>query len=263
MVGRRSSTWSMVAPLVRAAMRRQGSQFTTPRFTDVLIEAGVKVSMDGKGRWMDNPRAFLRTGGSHALDHRAPVAVAERRVRPSQRLRNRLRGPCRDRQVDHPLQHRAAPLGSRRTNTPRSPQRRRGTQVGGARETGSSVAMPPRCPGKRDHLRSTARAARQSFSRSGTDPDRRGPCLHARSAPVRQPPALTGPGHARADGMGSGQASPLGARGSRACVLPGLAGRNAGPRFRCPSAHVVGPGETVARRPRREGTRGQPKRPLT
>lgn len=32
----------------------QGSQFTTPRFTDVLIEAGVKVSMDGKGRWMDN-----------------------------------------------------------------------------------------------------------------------------------------------------------------------------------------------------------------
>lgn len=32
----------------------QGSQFTTPRFTDVLTDAGVKVSMDGKGRWMDN-----------------------------------------------------------------------------------------------------------------------------------------------------------------------------------------------------------------
>ena len=32
----------------------QGSQFTTPRFTDILIDAGVKVSMDGKGRWMDN-----------------------------------------------------------------------------------------------------------------------------------------------------------------------------------------------------------------
>jgi len=32
----------------------QGSQFTTPRFTDLLTEAGVKVSMDGKGRWMDN-----------------------------------------------------------------------------------------------------------------------------------------------------------------------------------------------------------------
>ena len=32
----------------------QGRQFTSPRFTEVLTGAGVKVSMDGKGRWMDN-----------------------------------------------------------------------------------------------------------------------------------------------------------------------------------------------------------------
>jgi putative transposase len=32
----------------------QGSQFTSPRFTELLIEAGVQVSMDGRGRWMDN-----------------------------------------------------------------------------------------------------------------------------------------------------------------------------------------------------------------
>ena len=32
----------------------QGSQFTSPRFTRILKEAGVKISMDGKGRWMDN-----------------------------------------------------------------------------------------------------------------------------------------------------------------------------------------------------------------
>ena len=32
----------------------QGSQFTSPRFTDILTAAGVRVSMDGKGRWMDN-----------------------------------------------------------------------------------------------------------------------------------------------------------------------------------------------------------------
>jgi len=32
----------------------QGSQFTSPRFVDVLTDAGVQVSMDGKGRWMDN-----------------------------------------------------------------------------------------------------------------------------------------------------------------------------------------------------------------
>ena len=32
----------------------QGSQFTSPRFTQVLLDATVKVSMDGRGRWMDN-----------------------------------------------------------------------------------------------------------------------------------------------------------------------------------------------------------------
>ncbi len=34
--------------------RDQGSQFTSPRFTEVLTKAGVRVSMDGRGRWMDN-----------------------------------------------------------------------------------------------------------------------------------------------------------------------------------------------------------------
>ena len=32
----------------------QGSQFTSEEFTTVLIDAGVRISMDGKGRWMDN-----------------------------------------------------------------------------------------------------------------------------------------------------------------------------------------------------------------
>ena len=32
----------------------QGSQFTSADFTAVLIEAGVRISMDGRGRWMDN-----------------------------------------------------------------------------------------------------------------------------------------------------------------------------------------------------------------
>jgi putative transposase len=32
----------------------QGSQFTSPRFTGVLRTAGVRISMDGRGRWMDN-----------------------------------------------------------------------------------------------------------------------------------------------------------------------------------------------------------------
>ena len=32
----------------------QGSQFTSAAFTGRLLAAGIKVSMDGRGRWMDN-----------------------------------------------------------------------------------------------------------------------------------------------------------------------------------------------------------------
>lgn len=32
----------------------QGSQFTSDGFTDVLKEHGIQISMDGKGRWIDN-----------------------------------------------------------------------------------------------------------------------------------------------------------------------------------------------------------------
>ena len=32
----------------------QGSQFTGKRFTATLIDANVRISMDGKGRWLDN-----------------------------------------------------------------------------------------------------------------------------------------------------------------------------------------------------------------
>jgi len=32
----------------------QGSQFTSDAFTDLLISNGVRISMDGRGRWVDN-----------------------------------------------------------------------------------------------------------------------------------------------------------------------------------------------------------------
>ena len=32
----------------------QGSQFTASDFTDTLLEHDIKVSMDGRGRWLDN-----------------------------------------------------------------------------------------------------------------------------------------------------------------------------------------------------------------
>jgi putative transposase len=32
----------------------QGSQFTSEGFTDLLVSRGIAISMDGRGRWMDN-----------------------------------------------------------------------------------------------------------------------------------------------------------------------------------------------------------------
>ena len=32
----------------------QGSQFTSDAFIDILISNGISISMDGKGRWVDN-----------------------------------------------------------------------------------------------------------------------------------------------------------------------------------------------------------------
>ena len=32
----------------------QGSQFTSEAFTGILSAHGIKISMDGKSRWMDN-----------------------------------------------------------------------------------------------------------------------------------------------------------------------------------------------------------------
>ncbi|CAH8242104.1 hypothetical protein VAE122_3290001 [Vibrio aestuarianus] len=32
----------------------QGSQFTSTEFTQKLLSQGIRISMDGKGRWVDN-----------------------------------------------------------------------------------------------------------------------------------------------------------------------------------------------------------------
>ena len=61
----------------------QGSQFTSGDFTDVLQEAGIRISMDGKGRWMDNVfivglprfRGRVRTWVSSALLQLSPLVV--------------------------------------------------------------------------------------------------------------------------------------------------------------------------------------------
>ena len=34
----------------------QGSQFTSVKFTEVLIREGIRISMDGRGRCLDNAK---------------------------------------------------------------------------------------------------------------------------------------------------------------------------------------------------------------
>jgi putative transposase len=46
----------------------QGSQFTSQEFTQVLTAHDIKISMDGKGRWVDN--VFVERSVSMTLRHR-------------------------------------------------------------------------------------------------------------------------------------------------------------------------------------------------
>ncbi len=57
----------------------QGSQFTSIDFITALKDADIRISMDGKGAWRDNPQALTRTNGVHAFDHR--TAVADHQIR--------------------------------------------------------------------------------------------------------------------------------------------------------------------------------------
>jgi putative transposase len=38
----------------RSSTRTRGLEFTSELFTSLLQEAGIQISMDGRGRWLDN-----------------------------------------------------------------------------------------------------------------------------------------------------------------------------------------------------------------
>jgi len=81
----------------------QGSQFTSAAFTGTLAAAGIRISMDGRGRWMDNvfierlwrslkyEDVYLK---GYADGHEAKAGIAEwlrfyNNLRPHQSLANR------------------------------------------------------------------------------------------------------------------------------------------------------------------------------
>ena len=98
----------------------QGSQFTSFAFTGRLQEAGIRISMDGRGRFMDNVRPLTRTDGVRGLSHRTAVALAQIRGDLPARDRRRLHRPARHRPVDRLLQRREASLGAGRKDAGRS-----------------------------------------------------------------------------------------------------------------------------------------------
>ena len=85
----------------------QGSQFTSFAFTNTLRDAGIRISMDGRGRWMDN--VFIER----------LWRIVEIRVCVPQRLRDGHRGPLRDWSLDQLLQCRTATLIVRRQDARR------------------------------------------------------------------------------------------------------------------------------------------------
>ena len=97
----------------------QGSQFTSFAFTRRLQAAGIRISMDGRGRCMDDVRPLTRTGGVRGLSHRAAVALAQIRGDLSARDHRRPDGPARHRRVDRLLQHRETALGAGRADAGR------------------------------------------------------------------------------------------------------------------------------------------------
>lgn len=62
--------------------KEQGSQFTSAAFTSVLIDAGIKISIDGKGSWRDNifVERLWRSVKYEEVYLRAYATVAEARA---------------------------------------------------------------------------------------------------------------------------------------------------------------------------------------
>lgn len=85
---------TMISGWKRTAIDNMASAF-------VMRNAKVRISMDGRGRWIRQP------------DDRAALAVAEIRVRLLECLRHRFRGPRWDRQLDYLLQRKTPALIAR------------------------------------------------------------------------------------------------------------------------------------------------------
>jgi hypothetical protein len=125
----------------------QGSTFTAEAFTSKLVTAGVMISMDGRGRFMDN--ISLNGCGARSLD--------QGRRRASESLRRWLRGAVRHQFLDELLQFSAPSPGDEQPDADGGVARRHGQNRGGGEGCGYAASLGQRKPVAH---RPTAEAAR-------------------------------------------------------------------------------------------------------
>ena len=98
----------------------QGNQFTSPRFTGVRTEAGVRLSMGGRAGTVDGQSL-----------HRAIIALVDVRVHLSPRLRNRLGRLHRQLSMVRRRHFRPIAFDTGRANAHQGPRWSRRHQIGG------------------------------------------------------------------------------------------------------------------------------------
>ena len=134
----------------------RGSQFTSTDFTDALRDAEVRISMDGRGRWMDNIfiERLWRSLKYECIYLKAFETGSELRAglgrwiayNNGQRPHSRLCGRTPDETYG---QVGATPYPGIAPDMALTRWRRN--------QPGYSLAQPPNCPGRRDHLRLSGR----------------------------------------------------------------------------------------------------------
>ena len=118
----------------------QGSQFTSPRFTGLLQEAGVQVSMDGRGRWLD--KVFIERLWRSLKYERADLHAFETGSELRAGLSDRI-GYYNARRP-HPSLAGRTPDGAYQTIAVE--------KLVARRQPEPSLPRPPICPTNRDHL---------------------------------------------------------------------------------------------------------------
>jgi hypothetical protein len=135
----------------------QGSQFTSFAFTQVLKDAEVKISMDGRGRWIDN--RFIERLWRSLKYERVYLQAFETGAQARRGIDAWIDCYNRDRPHSGPI---PAPFRHRRVDPERGLWNGLGRrETGGVNQPAIHLVSPPRWSEKQDHLWSHFGASRR------------------------------------------------------------------------------------------------------